>query len=62
MSNKIQKDTFTNAEHIINTGHTYENKQDIIQDAKKGRHMHHIQKYVLHLLYTKPKQTKKGTL
>jgi cell fate (sporulation/competence/biofilm development) regulator YlbF (YheA/YmcA/DUF963 family) len=44
---KYNRDTSTYAQHTVNTGHTYGNMQDtmeIIQVARKGRHMNNIEK------------------
>jgi hypothetical protein len=48
------KDTCTYAQHILNTGHTYgniENTMEIIQIAKKGRHMNSTEKYPIYFMY-----------
>jgi hypothetical protein len=56
---KHKKDTSTYAQHILNTGHTYGNMQDVmevIQIARKGRYMNSMEKFHI-FWYTKGKQT-----
>lgn len=53
-------DTYTYAQHIVNTGHAHGNMQDtmeVIQLAKKGGHMNSIEKFHMYCIYKQNNQT-----